>query len=193
VLPKRRSANHLHDTLPCALPFGHHDRRPVVGSLIYGDLRKIGQAPPPLRAEVVLSLTGTTTRWRPLIEGSVQPKASDEGDRIAQAPATIPKSFITRRTPTPSATTATTISRSGCQRLLTNESNCPRPTRSSSCAVCPAAPRTNARKGPKRTQERGSAQTREEAQGMAANSATHTHLRALVFTKWAWLDLSGSR
>jgi hypothetical protein len=39
---------------------------------------------------------------------------------------------------------------------------------------------------------KGKAHTRE-AQGIRTRSVTHTHLRALVLTKWAWLDLTGSR
>jgi hypothetical protein len=86
----------------------------------------------------------------------------------------------------PSATA--TISRSGCQRL-TNKSNC---QAHSVVFLCRLPCSRQRRSEGANAHRNGSAQTRE-AQGIGANSATDTHLRALVFTKWGWLDLTGSR
>jgi hypothetical protein len=46
--------------------------------------------------------------------------------------------------------------------------------------------------GSQRRERKGKAHTLE-AHGISTNSVRHTHLKALVFTKWEWLDLTGSR
>src|SRR5215204_5504063 len=86
----------------------------------------------------------------------------------------------------PSATA--TIVRSGCQRL-TNKSIC----EAQSVRLLCLLPRSWVlRSEGARAQTNGKAHTRE-AHGTSANSVRHSHLRALVLTRWEWLERAGSR
>src|SRR5215208_1339460 len=81
-----------------------------------------------------------------------------------------------------------TIVRSGCQRLTT-KSSC----QAQSVRLLWRLPRSAVyRSEGARAQTNGKAHTRE-AHGTSARSVRHTHLRALVLTRWEWLERAGSR
>src|SRR3954469_8205010 len=85
AVPNRPRRNHLHNALLCAVPVSHRDGPPGGGGVLGYD-RKVGQT---LALEARSSYLVRLPRRGRSVEGSVQPEAGDEGDRIGEPPAAI--------------------------------------------------------------------------------------------------------